>query len=116
MQPTVESQTRLKRLTWLLSLLLALTIAFGGLHVVRQADEIRAGAAALDSARRDLADARRAADAAETAVREAGAQAQAAATARDAFEAKLQAAEAARAAAEARLKAAAEKPPVSAQE
>jgi len=116
MQPTVGSQARLKRLTWLLSLLLALVIAVGGLYVVRLADEVRAGAAALEAVRRELADARRAAEAADTVVREAGAQAQAAAAARDEIEAKLKAAEAARAEAEAKLKSATEKPPAGAQE
>jgi chromosome segregation ATPase len=109
MQPTVESQTRLRRLVWLLGGLLALTVALGGVHLARMADEVQASQSALESAKRDVADARRAAEAAEKVTREAGAEAQAASAQREEIAAKLRAAETARAEAEARLKAATEK-------
>lgn len=116
MQPTVESQTRLRRLVWLLGALLAVTVALGGVHLARMADEVRESQSALETAkrdaadaRRDMADARRAAEAAEKVTREAGAEAQAAAAQREEIAAKLKAAETARAEAEAKLKAATEK-------
>lgn len=105
MQPTVRSQTRLKRLVWLLSLLLAVTFIAGGFHTARLRLEVRAVAAALESARRELIEARRAAEAAVSARRTADAKARAAESARADLAAKLKAAEAARAETEAKLNA-----------
>lgn len=116
MQPTIQSQTRLKRLAWLLGLLLALSLVLGGFYIARLSNEVRAGAAALEAARRELTDVRRTAEAATNAQRAASAKAQAAEAGRAELEAKLSAAEAARAEAEAKLKLATEKQPASAQE
>ena len=131
MQPTIQSQTRLKRVAWALGILLAATLVVGAVHVQRLGDQItrleeeaRATAAALGGAQRQAGDARQALEAAQREIRAAADRAQAAESARtkletmakstDAMraelEAKLKAAEAAKAEAEAKLKAATEKP------
>ncbi len=125
MQPTIQSQVRMKRLVWLLGLLLPAALLVGGIHVNRLGNAISrleheagAGAAALAAARRETLDARQAADAAAKAQRAAQDRAQASESARAKaetlaktadsvrveLEGKLKAAEAARAEAEARLK------------
>ncbi len=130
MQPTVQSQARLRRLVWALGLLLITAAAAGGLHVHRLNGEIsRLGAefgareAALEDLRRQLANARQAATTAAAAERRTRDQAQIAEeartraemvartadTVRQELEAKLKAAEAARADAEAKLREATEK-------
>jgi hypothetical protein len=82
MQPTVRSQATLRRLVWLLSLLLALTVTGGGIHGLRLNMEIEAVEVAAESAQRELI---------------------AAEKARADLEARLKAAEAARAETEAKL-------------
>ncbi len=78
MQPRVQSQVRLKRLVWLLSVLLVAVVVAGGLQmrrlgtdVARLEAEAVPGAAALAAARREAADARQAAAAAQRALRTA---------------------------------------------
>lgn len=130
MQPTVQSQARLKRVAWGLAALLVAVLIIGGVHVRRLGDHIaqleeeaRATAIQLGAARREAGDARQAAEAAQRQAREAADRAQAAEGVRAKLEAlakstdamradlegRLKAAEAAKAEAEAKLKAATEK-------
>jgi hypothetical protein len=109
MQPTIRSQARLKRLVWLLSLLLVLIACAAGVEIVRLGDALESAAARLEYVRRELASARDAARTALSAQYAAAAKVQAverAAEARRAeLESKLKAAEAARAETEAKLNA-----------
>ena len=137
MQPTIQSQARLKQLAWALSALLLAGGLWGGFHIrslnaeiARLNAEAREDAGALAAARRDLIESRQSAEAAtrdqratQDRVKEAEsarAKAESVAKAADALrielEAKLKAAEAARSEAEARLKAAAEKEPAKPQQ
>ena len=117
MQPTIQSQARLKRVAWALGILLAATLVVGGVHVQRLGDQItrleeeaRATAAALGAAQRDIRAAADRAQAAESTRTKLEALAKSTDAMRAELEAKLKAAEAARAEAEAKLKAAMEKP------
>lgn len=137
MQPTVQSQARLKRVVWGLAIVLAAVLVIGGVHVRRLGDQItrleeeaRGNATAVAAARREAGDARQAAEAAKRELRGAADRMQAAESTRtklealakstDAMraelEAKLKAAEAAKAEAEAKLKAATERTPAKPEE
>ena len=130
MQPTIQSQARLRRLVWLVSALLVLVVVAGGLQWGRHAaemarleDEAQRAVDALAAAQREASDARQAAAGLRFSLRGAedrvqaaeGARAKAEAIARSAdtmcveLEGKLRTAEAARAEAEAKLRAATEK-------
>ncbi len=118
MQPTVQSQARLRRLVWLMSALLILVVAGGavqfarlGAEIERLKTEAHAAAAALADARQAAAGLRfslRGAEERVKAAEGARAKAEAAAKSTDAelaeLEARLRAAEAARAEAETRLR------------